>query len=150
VPRGKFYFSDRIGKKILRANFEMPAGETADNRTDIEEMFVLPGSAMPIDLDVDLVNDQIYWTDRQLGTVHRAGLEIPTGQTASNRTDAEELVDGLVDTIGISLDIENNKMYFSELGGAVSESALDGSGLKRDILSSGSATGVAIAHLPKP
>jgi hypothetical protein len=149
VPAGKFYFTDRIGKKILRANIAMPAGENGANRTDIEEMFVLTGSAMPIDLDIDHEHKMLYWTDRQLGTVHRAGLDIPAGQTASNRTDSEELVDGLVDTIGISLDIANDKMYFSELGGNISASALDGTGLMRDILSSGSATGVAIAHIPK-
>jgi hypothetical protein len=150
VPSGKLYFSDRIGAKILRANLEMPAGENGANRTDIEELFVFSGGAMPIDLDVDLVSRRLYWTDRDLGTVHRAGLDIPAGQTAANRTDAETLVEDLVDTIGISLDIENDKMYFSELGGQVSEAALDGSGLRKDILTSGSATGVAIAHIPKP
>lgn len=149
VPEGKFYFTDRIGKKILRANIDMPAGETGADRTDIEEMFVFSGTAMPIDLDIDHVNRRIYWTDRDLGTVHRGNLEIPAGQTAANRTDAETLVDGLVETIGLSLDVENDKMYFTELGGSVSEAALDGTGLMRRILSSGSATGVAIAHIPK-
>jgi DNA-binding beta-propeller fold protein YncE len=149
IAAGKFYFSDRIGRKILRANVEMPAGETGENRTDIEEMFVLSASAMPIDLDIDHAHAMIYWTDRELGTVHRAGLEIPAGQTASSRTDAETLVTGLVETIGISLDVENDKMYFSELGGEISESALDGTGLRKDILSGTSATGVAIAHVPK-
>jgi sugar lactone lactonase YvrE len=147
VPGGRFYFSDRIGQKILRANMQMPAGQSAESRTDIEEMFVLTGRAMPIDLDADLKNGYLYWTDRQLGTVHRAKLEIPAGQTAANRTDAETLVTGLVDTIGISLDVENNTMYFTELGGRVSKSALDGSGELR-ILTSGSASGVAIAHIP--
>jgi len=150
VAGGKFYFSDRIGGKILRANIAMRAGENGGNRTDIEELFVFSGSATPIDLDVDLVSRRLYWTDRTLGTVHRAGLDIPAGQTASNRTDAETIVEDLVETIGISLDIENDKMYFSELGGQVSEAALDGSGLRKDILTSGSATGVAIAHIPKP
>ncbi len=150
VPKGKFYFSDRIGRKILRANIQMPAGETGANRTDIEELFVFGSNAMPIDLDIDHEHGMLYWTDRDLGTVHRANLDIPAGQTAMNRTDAETLVRDLVETIGISLDVPNDKMYFSELGGEISEAALDGSGLKRDILSSTSATGVAIAHIPKP
>jgi DNA-binding beta-propeller fold protein YncE len=149
VAAGKFYFSDRNGRKILRANIEMPSGETGANRTDIEELFVFGAGAMPIDLDVDHVNKFIYWTDRQLATVNRAPLDIPSGQTAMNRSDAEELVDGVVEAIGLSLDVPNGKMYFSELGGTVSEAALDGSGA-RGILNSVSATGVAIAHLPKP
>ena len=40
--------------------------------------------------------------------------------------------------------------YFTELSGAVSEAALDGSGLRRGILSSSSATGVALVHVPTP
>jgi DNA-binding beta-propeller fold protein YncE len=147
VAAGKFYFGDRIGQKIMRANIEMPAGATGATRTDIEEMFVLSGS-MPIDLDIDHTNKMIYWTDRQLGTVHRGELEIPAGKTAESRTDAETLVTGLVETIGLSLDVPNNKMYFTELGGGIWESALDGSGKKR-LFSSGSATGIAIAHIPK-
>ena len=150
IPGGKFYFSDRIGRKILRANIAMPAGQTGANRTDIEELFVFGSNAMPIDLDIDHEHRKLYWTDRDLGTVHRANLDIPTGQTAMNRTDSETLVEDLVDTIGISLDVPNDKMYFSELGGQISAAALDGSGLKRDILSSTSATGVAIAYIPKP
>jgi len=149
VPAGKFYFSDRIGRKIVRGNIQMPAGETGANRTDLEEQVVFTGSAMPIDLDIDHTNKYLYWTDRDLGTVHRAQLEMPAGSTASTRTDAKTIVMGLSETIGISLDVPNNKMYFTELGGQVSESALDGSGVKRGILRSGSATGVAIAHLPK-
>ncbi len=148
VPNGKFYFSDRIGGKILRANIQMPAGQTGADRTDIEDMFVFSGNAMPIDLDIDHENKHLYWTDRNLGSVQQAGLDVPAGQTAMNRTDAKTLVMGLVEPIGISLDIKNNKMYFTELGGTVGEAALDGSG-KKDILSSGSATGVAIAHIPK-
>jgi hypothetical protein len=150
VPAGKFYFSDRIGRKILRANIDMPAGETGANRTDIEEMITFPSGAMPIDLDIDHDNGMLYWTDRGRATVHRAGLEIPAGQTAGNRRDLETLVTGVTEAIGISLDVPNDKMYFSELGGNISESALDGSGLRRNILRSGSATGVAIAHIPKP
>jgi hypothetical protein len=149
VAAGKFYFSDRNGRKILRANIEMPAGETGANRTDIEEMLVFGSGAMPIDLDIDHKNAMLYWTDRQLATVNRAGLEIPAGETAMNRSDTEALVTGVVEAIGLSLDVENGKMYFSELGGQVSEAALDGSG-ERGIVRSGSATGVAIAHLPKP
>jgi DNA-binding beta-propeller fold protein YncE len=149
VPAGKFYFSDRNSRKILRANIEMPAGETGANRTDIEELLVFGSGAMPIDLDIDHKNGFLYWTDRDLATVNRAGLEIPAGETAMNRSDIETLVTRVVDAIGLSLDVENGKMYYSELGGQVSEAALDGSNA-RDILRSGSATGVAIAHLPKP
>ena len=150
VPAGKVYFSDRMGGKIVRTNIKMPAGETGANRTDIEELFVFSNGAAPIDLDIDHTSKKLYWTDRELGTLQRAGIDVPAGQTAMNRSDAETLVTGLVDPIGISLDVPNNKLYFTELGGSVSSAALDGKDLKKRVLSSGSATGVAIAHIPKP
>jgi sugar lactone lactonase YvrE len=150
VPAGKFYFSDRIDKKLLRANIQMPAGQTGATRSDIEEQVVLTGNAMPIDLEIDHSHHYLYWTDRQRGTVERAGLEIPTGATAANRTDIETLVTGLTETIGIAVDVANDKMYFAELGGRISSAALDGSNVERGIVSSGSATGVAIAHIPAP
>jgi hypothetical protein len=148
VPNGKLYFGDRIGRKILRAGLELPAGESGADRTDIEELVVLPSGAMPIDLDVDRVSKRLYWTDRQLGTVKRAGLELPAGESADDRSDIETLVTDLVEPIGISLDVGEDRMYFTELGGGVSAAALDGSELERGLLSSGSATGVVIVHVP--
>jgi hypothetical protein len=115
---------------------------------DIEELFVLSGRATPIDLDIDHESKKLYWTDRTLGTVHRANLEIPAGQTAANRTDNETLVRGLTEPIGMSLDVKHGKMYFTELGGRVSEAALDGSG-QRVVFRSTSASGVVLAHIPK-
>jgi len=70
-------------------------------------------------------------------------------QTAANRSDTKLLVDGLSEPIGMSLDVPKNKLYFTELNGGVSEAALDGTGLKKNILSSGSASGVALVYIPK-
>lgn len=148
-PGGKFYFTDRNGKKILRANIAMPAGETGATRTDIEELFVMTGTAMPIDLDIDHEHQQLYWTDRELGTVKRMALELPAGEDASNRTDIETIATDLVEPIGISLDVAHDAVYFTELGGVVSKAALDGSGLEKGIFTSSSATGVALAYIPK-
>ena len=48
--------------RICRANVEIPKGENAANRTDIEVLFdSLPE---PIDLDLDLEHRALYWTDR--------------------------------------------------------------------------------------
>lgn len=148
IPARVFYFGDRNGRKILRANFDMPASESDDNRTDIEELFVFDRGAMPIDLDLDLENQMLYWTDRDLGTVNRANMDVPAGETSSTRTDIEVLVTGLRDPIGISLDHEDQKLYYAELGGNVYQASMDGTGAMR-IANSGSATGVAIARIPE-
>src|SRR6266851_6833621 len=65
--RGQIYWTqkgpDDAGQgRIFRANIAMPKGENATNRTDIELLFDdLPE---PIDLELDLENRLMYWTDR--------------------------------------------------------------------------------------
>ena len=61
--------------RILRANIELPAGQSASNRTDIEVLF--DGLPEPIDLELDLKNRLLYWTDR--GDPPRGTQPRPTG-----------------------------------------------------------------------
>ena len=67
TDRGQFYWTQKgpdnagVGR-IFRANTEIPKGETAANRSDIEVLF--EGLPEPIDLELDLKNRLIYWTDR--------------------------------------------------------------------------------------
>jgi hypothetical protein len=156
VPGGTFYFSDRNAKKVFRANLEMPAGQTGADRTDIEEVLSFDAAAMPIDLDIDAENRLLYWTDRSLGTVQRADLDIPAGETPATRTDVETVVSGLTEPIGISLDVPNDRMYYGELGaplegkpGLVHEAALDGTN-PREVGHSVTVAGVALVHVPAP
>jgi hypothetical protein len=60
--------------RICRANIDIPKGENPTNRSDIEVLFdQLPE---PIDLELDLANRVLYWTDRgdppRGNTVNRA------------------------------------------------------------------------------
>lgn len=48
--------------KILRAGIDLPAGESAAGRSDIEVL--LQGLPEPIDLQLDLTERTLYWTDR--------------------------------------------------------------------------------------
>src|SRR5258708_2647877 len=64
---GKFYWSqkgpDNAGEgRILRANLEIPKGQSPAKRNDVELLF--DGLPEPIDLDLDLANPMMYWTDR--------------------------------------------------------------------------------------
>src|SRR5262249_19140443 len=63
--------------RIFRANIEIPKGESPANRSDIEVLFdKLPE---PIDLELDLKNRVLYWTDRgdppRGNTVNRAPID---------------------------------------------------------------------------
>lgn len=62
---GKFYWTQKGPSKgskgrILRANMDLPAGEDALNRTDVE--FFFQNLPEPIDLEID--ENMLWWTDR--------------------------------------------------------------------------------------
>ena len=147
---GKIYWtqkgSDNAGEgRIFRANLEIPKGESPANRTDIELLF--DNLPEPIDLDLDLDKGMIYWTDRgnapRGDTLSRARLD--AGFNDANRQ--EILVTGLMEGIGLALDLKHDRMFFADLGGSVYSSKLDGSEKKELLVAQGNLTGVAYADL---
>jgi hypothetical protein len=154
VPAGKVYVSDRTTRRIFRMGMDLPPGQTAADRTDVEELHSFPEGAMPIDLDVDEQARHLYWTDRALGTVNRSGLDVPPGQAPATRTDTEVLVSDVFEPIGISLDVANDKLYYAQSGspldgipGLVLEATLDGTD-PRELVRGTMISGVALVHLP--
>jgi hypothetical protein len=148
VARGKVYWTQKGGDNagqgtIKRANLNIPRGQTAANRTDIEVLF--SGLPEPIDLDLDLGRRQIYWTDRGDNTVSRAPMNPPRGADPANRKDREVLVRGLREAIGVYLDLPNRRMFYTSLGGEVGTAGLDGSGAKLLLTNQGTLTGIAMA-----
>lgn len=130
---------------LRRAPLEVP--DDPANRDDIEVLYdELPE---PIDIDLDLGNGTIYWTDRGDDTVNRGPIEIPQGQTAANRTDREILIEGVREAIGVTLDLERGKLYFTGgTAGRVGMANLDGT--DEVDLANGTAglTGIVLAELP--
>jgi DNA-binding beta-propeller fold protein YncE len=143
---GKFYWTQKGGDnagdgQILCANLEIPKGQSPANRSDIEVLFEeLPE---PIDLDLDLNNRMIYWTDRgnapQGNTVSRARLDAKTKKAKRQ----EILVKDLMEGIGLALDLKRGRMFFSDLAGSVYSAKLDGSEKKAVVAVQGNLTGVA-------
>ena len=122
----------------MRANLDIPKGQSPGNRADIEVLFEnLPE---PIDLDLDLSQRLIYWTDRgnppRGNSVNRARLD-GKGQ--------EILVNDLMEGIGLSLDLKHGRMFFSDLAGTVYSAKLDGSEKRALLMAQGNLTGVAYA-----
>jgi hypothetical protein len=156
VAGGKMYWSqkghDNAGEgRIFRANLEIPKGQDAAHRTDVELLF--DGLPEPIDIDLDLAKHEMYWTDRgdppKGNTVNRAKMEPPKGFDPKNRADQEILVTGLKEGIGIALDLKGGRMFFTDLGGNVYSANLDGSDKKVILAGQGSLTGIAYAEIPK-
>ena len=151
VEGGKVYWTqkgpDKAGQgRIFRANIEIPKGQTAANRQDFEVLHEnLPE---PIDLDLDLENRIMYWTDRgdppRGNTVNRAPMDAASGK----RKDPEIIFTHLMEGIGLALDLKNKRMFFTDLGGTVYSANLDGTNAKTLLFAEGNLTGIAYAEVP--
>jgi hypothetical protein len=126
--------------RIFRANLDIPAGQNAANRQDITVLFDrLPE---PIDLELDLKNRHLYWTDRG---------DPPRGNTV-NRTSidgklTQDIVLGnLMEGIGIALDVAGDRMFVTDLAGSVYSAKLNGSEKRVLAYAQGNLSGVAYAE----
>ncbi|KAL6158303.1 hypothetical protein ACJQWK_04132 [Exserohilum turcicum] len=137
--RGWLYWTQKGASKgnagaILRARIEKPAVK--------ETLFeALPE---PIDLELDVENAVLYWTDRgdppRGNTLNRAfvgGGEEPVGAV-------EILASRFHETIGLALDLESSVAYVSDLAGGVY--AVDLQTRKKKVLfpELGDLTGIAL------
>jgi hypothetical protein len=148
---GKLYWtqkgSDDAGEgRIFRGNIELPKGQTPANRQDIELLYDhLPE---PIDLELDIANRVMYWTDRgdppRGNTVNRA----PTDSTPVQRKDPEIVFSHLMEGIGLALDLKGGRMFVTDFAGSVYSAGLDGSNKKLLLFAEGNLTGVAYAEFP--
>jgi len=150
VDGGKVYWTqkgaDNAGKgRVFRAGIEIPRGQTASNRADIEVLY--DGLPEPIDLDLDLNNRVMYWTDRgdppRGNTVNRA----PMDSDAKGRPAPEIVLTHLMEGIGIALDLKGDRMFITDFGGNVLAAKLDGSDVKPLLVAQGNLTGIAYAEI---
>jgi DNA-binding beta-propeller fold protein YncE len=146
VDRGQVYWTqkgpDNGGKgRLFRAGIDIPAGQTAADRSDIELLY--DGLPEPIDLELDLGNRIMYWTDRgdppRGNTVNRA----PMDSQVHDRPAPEIIFTHLMEGIGIALDRAGDRMFITDFGGNVFSAKLDGSDPKVLLVAQGNLTGIA-------
>ena len=151
VEGGRLYWTqkgnDNAGEgRIFRANLEIPKGQGPAFREDIEVLF--EGLPEPIDLDLDLKNRIMYWTDRgdppRGNTVNRAPMDAAPG----NRKQPEILFTHLMEGIGLALDLKGERMFVTDFAGSVYSADLDGTNMKTLLVAQGNLTGIAYAELP--
>jgi hypothetical protein len=143
---GKFFWTQKGPDKgnqgrLFRAELEMPKGQTAANRSDIEVLFDrLPE---PIDLELDSASRVLYWTDRgdppRGNTVNR----VPIDKKAA----PEILIKHLMEGIGIALDVPGNRMFVTDFAGSVYSADLDGKNERNFLYAQGNLTGIAYAEV---
>jgi hypothetical protein len=151
ADRGRMYWTQKgpdnagVGR-IFRANIEVPKGETPANRSGIEVLY--DGLPEPIDLELDLKNRLIYWTDRgdppRGNTVNRA----PMDSEAKKRPEPDIIFTHLMEGIGIAVDFGGDRMFLTDLTGSIYSAKLDGSEKKLVVFAQGNLTGIAYAEVP--
>ena len=143
---GKIYWtqkgSDKGNKgRLFRANIDVPKGQTAASRSDIEVLF--DGLPEPIDLELDLETRILYWTDRgdppRGNTVNRAPID--------KKAVPEILITHLMEGIGIALDVPGNRMFVTDFAGSVYSADLDGKNERNFLYAQGNLTGIAYAEV---
>ena len=126
----KLYWSDREGMRIMRSNLDgssietlVETGQGDEDRRDAQHWCV--GIAL------DVAGGKVYWTQKGgdnagVGSIRRANLEIPTGETPSHRSDIEVLFQRLPEPIDLDLDLAHRMIYWTDRGAnIVSRAAMD-------------------------
>ena len=131
--------------RIFRAPLAVPKETSPDSRPDIELLFdKLPE---PIDLHIDVATKILYWTDRgdppYGNTVNCARVEEVEGASGPKCMERRVLSRKLHEGIGLALDEENGRMFFTDLLGGVYSANLDGSDKKVLYDDLGDCTGIA-------
>ena len=119
-PSNKMYWSDREGMRVMRANMDgsnvevlVTTGTTATDRMDL--------SRWCVGMAIDTAGGWFYWSQKGgdnagVGSIRRAHIQMPAGQTSTNRTDIEILYSGLPEPIDIDLDLEAGVIYWADRG----------------------------------
>jgi DNA-binding beta-propeller fold protein YncE len=117
---GKLYWCDREGMQLLRCSLDgsnketlVTTGSTEQDRTDPRNWCV--GVA------VDHQRGKVYWTQKGpskgwQGRLFCANIDIPKGESSSNRTDIQLLLDKLPEPIDLDIDIGENTLYLTDRG----------------------------------
>jgi hypothetical protein len=116
----KLYWSDREGMRVMRANLDGSDIETlyTSGQTDTDRQDT---SRWCVGIALDVAGGYFYWSqkgddDGHTGSLRRAHLAVPDGQTSVTRTDVEILFDGLAAPIDMDLDLSAGLVYWTNRG----------------------------------
>jgi hypothetical protein len=119
-PKGKLYWCDREGMRVMRADLDgshvealIETGRGDKDRRDETKWCV--------GITIDPKLGKIYWTQKGptkggLGRLCRANIDIPNGESPAERSDIEVLFDQLPEPIDLELDHKNRILYWTDRG----------------------------------
>jgi hypothetical protein len=117
---GKLYWSDREGMRVMRANLDGSQVETLveTGRGDKDQC---DATRWCVGITIDPKFRKVYWTQKGpdnagLGSLRRANIDIPKGESPANRSDIEVLFDKLPEPIDLELDLAKRILYWTDRG----------------------------------
>ncbi|KAK7511316.1 hypothetical protein IWZ03DRAFT_317491 [Phyllosticta citriasiana] len=123
---GYFYWTQKGPSKgkvgrIFRARIDGPKQEYPNSRKERELLF--EGLPEPIDLELDVKSQLLYWTDRgdppTGNSLNRAYVGKTPATSGGRSSVGEVLAVRLHETIGLALDIQHEVAYVTDLAGGV-------------------------------
>jgi len=151
---GKLYWCDREGMRVMRCNLDGSQLETLieTGRGDADSR---DPTKWCVGLSIDRKYGKIYWSQKGpdnagRGSIFRANVEIPAGETPASRSDIEVFFDALPEPIDIELDHQNRVMYWTDRGdpprgNTVNRAAIDNKPAEPEIVVTHLMEGIGIA-----
>jgi DNA-binding beta-propeller fold protein YncE len=120
-PSGKLYWSDREGMRVMRANLDGSDIETLVDTSKGDSRPGLDATKWCVGIAIDADAGKLYWSQKGgdnagEGSILRASLDIPRGQSPTDRTDIELLYDKLPEPIDLDLDFRSRLLYWTDRG----------------------------------
>jgi 3-hydroxyacyl-CoA dehydrogenase len=117
----KLYFCDREGLRIHRCDFDGSHHEIIVQTGDYKTSDTEDQTKWCVGVAVDPKGGKFYWTQKGpskagKGRIFRANIQMPQGETASNRSDTELLVDKLPEPIDLEFETESETLYWTDRG----------------------------------
>lgn len=130
TDRRRIYWSDREGMRVMRSN---PDGSNVEVLVQTGDFTANKGDQTRwcVGIALDYSRGQIYWTQKGgdnagTGTIKRCNMEIPYGETPTNRSDIKVLFDKLPEPIDMDIDPRARKLYWTDRGdNTISRAPLD-------------------------
>lgn len=120
--RQQLYFCDREGMGVHRCNYDGSNHTCLVQRRAEPEMSLLDRMTLwCVGISVDVDRGLMYWTQKGpsksgRGQIFVAGIDIPPGETAENRSDIRLLFDNLPEPIDIEIDASTQTLYWTDRG----------------------------------
>jgi sugar lactone lactonase YvrE len=118
---GQLYWCDREGMRVMRSKLD---GSGMETLVDTSRGDPRPGADPTkwcVGIAVDMKQGVFYWTQKGgdnagQGSILRAGIAMPKGQTAADRRDIEVVYEGLPEPIDLDIDPGDRVLYWTDRG----------------------------------